>query len=344
MRHYFYTLSWAVLCFVSSCQSKKNTKETLPPQKAFYHWKSNLQWQKSDSLFLEKLKVQKLYIRYFDVVWDAARAKAIPTAKVQMAHQPSDSINCIPVVYITVEAIRNTPDEAQAAALGQKIADKILAMHQRPHLTEIQIDCDWTASTQKRYFALLRAVRKQLSPKIQLSATVRLHQVKFYEKQGVPPTDRALIMCYNMASPAAIATKNSIFDKELCENYLQNLEEYPLPTDFALPLFSWGVVFRQKHFAGLINQLSDEELSENKAFTKKEDNWFEAKEAVFVRGIAVQAQDRIRADAVNLADLYAFEDFLKTKINTNLYTLSLYHYAPEVLSGFPPDSLQKIWR
>lgn len=344
MRYFLYLIGLGSVFLMGSCQSKKNTKETPTPQKAFYHWKSNLHWQKADSLFFEKLKIQKLYIRYFDVVWDATRQKAIPTAKVQIEHQPNDTINCIPVVYITLEAIRNTPDEAQVAALGQKIVDKIQAMHQRPNLSEVQIDCDWTASTQKRYFALLRAVRKRLPPKTQLSATVRLHQVKFYEKQGVPPTDRALIMCYNMASPAAISTKNSIFDKELCENYLQNLEEYPLPTDFALPLFSWGVVFRQKHFAGLINQLSAKELSENKAFTKKEGNWFEAKEAVFVRGIAVQAQDRIRTDAVNLTDLYAFEDFLKTKINTNPYTLSLYHYAPEVLSGFPPDSLQKIWR
>lgn len=344
MRYFLYLIGLVLVLLAGSCHSKKNTKEIQPPQKAFYHWKSNLHWQKADSIFFEKLKIKKLYVRYFDVVWDAARQKAIPTAKVQIIRQPNDSINCIPVVYITVEAIRNTPDEGQAAALGSKIADKIRAMHLRVHLKEVQIDCDWTASTQKRYFALLRAVRKSLTPQTQLSATVRLHQVKFYSKQGVPPADRALIMCYNMASPAAISTKNSIFDKELCENYLQNLEDYPLPTDFALPLFSWGVVFRGKHFKGLINQLSAKELTENKAFTAKENNWFEAKESVFVRGIAVEANDHIRTDAVDLGDLYAFEQFLKTKINTNPYTLSLYHYAPEVLHNFATDSLQKIWQ
>lgn len=46
------------------------------------------------------------------------------------------------------------------------------------NVKEIQIDCDWTASTQEAYFEFLHYLKEKAKDKqIQLSATIRLHQL-----------------------------------------------------------------------------------------------------------------------------------------------------------------------
>ncbi|MEZ4901823.1 MAG: hypothetical protein R2822_08725 [Spirosomataceae bacterium] len=55
-----------------------------------------------------------------------------------------------------------------------------------PHLLwkEVQIDCDWTVATKAKYFRLLQQISALLPPSVILSATIRLHQIKFYRTTG----------------------------------------------------------------------------------------------------------------------------------------------------------------
>ena len=118
------------------------------------------------------------------------------------------------------------------------------------HLTvgEVQFDCDWSLSSKERYFAFLEHFRG-LYP-YRLSATIRLHQVKYQDTTGVPPIDRGVLMYYNMGKITATGS-NSIYDREVAKRYLPSLRGYPLPLDLALPLFSWGV----HSIAGDVNAL-----------------------------------------------------------------------------------------
>ena len=62
------------------------------------------------------------------------------------------------------------------------------------NVKEIQIDCDWTASTQEAYFEFLHYLKEKAKDKqIQLSATIRLHQLSMTP----PPVDRGILMMYN---------------------------------------------------------------------------------------------------------------------------------------------------
>ena len=94
-----------------------------------------------------------------------------------------------------------------------------------------------------------------------ISATIRLHQIKFLAKTGVPPVSKGLLMCYNMGNLKNPATKNSIIETEELKKYIDNLAAYPLPLDVALPLFNWKVLFRNNTYAGLIQNLPDSLLT-----------------------------------------------------------------------------------
>lgn len=73
------------------------------------------------------------------------------------------------------------------------------------------MDCDWTPATKDRYFNFLREVKRQ-QPTVLLSVAVRLHQYRDRTSSGIPPADRGLLMCYNMAPVQERAPANAIYD------------------------------------------------------------------------------------------------------------------------------------
>ncbi len=72
-----------------------------------------------------------------------------------------------------------------------------------PPPREIQIDCDWTERTRNAYFQLLTALKREpfLQGKI-LSATIRLHQVKYVQRSGIPPADRGRVCFFLLDAPS----------------------------------------------------------------------------------------------------------------------------------------------
>jgi hypothetical protein len=92
-----------------------------------------------------------------------------------------------------------------------------------------------------------------------ISVTVRLHQYRERNENGVPPVPEGLLMCYNLSPVEDVDVRNAIFDLDLLKGYLK-AEPYPLPLDVALPVFSWGAAFRDGQFLGIISppgQLGD---------------------------------------------------------------------------------------
>ena len=80
-----------------------------------------------------------------------------------------------------------------------------------------------------------------------LSATIRLHQVKYYKQAGIPPVDRGMLMFYNMGKLNALTAENSIYNSNDAAGYIETVDDYPLKLDLALPAFSWAVHFRNSY-------------------------------------------------------------------------------------------------
>jgi hypothetical protein len=97
---------------------------------------------------------------------------------------PADT-SIIPVVYITNHTFHHFRKE-DAESLAQKVFSKIdsIAKENSISYNEIQIDCDWSDSTRELYFSFLGKM-KSISQKT-ISTTIRLHQVKYFERTGIP--------------------------------------------------------------------------------------------------------------------------------------------------------------
>ncbi len=231
-----------------------------PRQPSFYFWQTQMHFDSTAWQNLTRFSGQQpLYLRMFDVDYNSASESAIPVGDLAVIAKTAvtDGRPIIPVVYFTNRVFENLKEE-QVSALTRKTCSRILQHLENwnaGNCLEIQIDCDWTAGTRERYFQFLAAFRAHSAPK-KVSCTVRLHQYRDRKQMGIPPVDRGMLMCYNVADPKLVRTINSIFDPRLVKGYLK-APPYPLPLDVALPIFGWGTWFRGNDFLGLMSNLNN---------------------------------------------------------------------------------------
>lgn len=114
--------------------------------------------------------------------------------------------------------------------------------------------------TKNNYFLLLKELKNNLNKNI--SSTIRLHQIKYFNKTGVPPVDYGVLMYYNMSSLGDFNTKNYILDNNEAKKYHYNFENYPLKLKLALPLYSQAVQFRDKKAINLFENVEQIDFNE----------------------------------------------------------------------------------
>ena len=235
--------------------SCNNTERKV--ESSFYYWKQSFGLTHTEQTYLKELEVKKIYIRFFDIKWSKVTNNPYIVAPISFKNTVPSTFHIIPTVYITNNTISNCPEKL-IKDLAKLIINNIkeAALSQNIPIKGIQIDCDWSLSTKDKYFQLLQSIRNSM-PKGELSATIRLHQVKFYKKTGIPPVDRGTLMFYNMDAVTDSTTNNSILDLEIAQQYFYNFDEYTIPLDVALPLFKWGVIRRR----GKVVQLIKDELN-----------------------------------------------------------------------------------
>ena len=240
---------------------------------SIYYWRTTFNVSDAEQQFITKHNVKRLYLRLFDVdmskrnLWETLSPQPIATiqfpdsANLALVMQQVDE--CVPTVFITLHALKQMPWH-EANDYAQKICTRILNMCSyhgfRDKVHEVQIDCDWTETTENTYFHLLDEMRYILHAQgIILSATIRLHQLR----TTVPPVDRGVLMLYNTGSLKHPETQNSILSYADAMPYLKRIN-YSLPLDYAFPNFGWGVWFRNNAFQAILHQqdYSDENLYE----------------------------------------------------------------------------------
>ncbi|MFI5148926.1 MAG: hypothetical protein ACHQRM_04280 [Bacteroidia bacterium] len=244
-----------------------HTPDQRTVHRSFYFWRTVFDLDHKQQEELNAEGIERLYTRFFDLVYDPVINGPVPQADIAFQTVVITGLEVVPVVYITNEVFEQLGDSA-VAPLSLKIMNRIGQLAdklQQPAMKEVQLDCDWTATTRDRYFSLINCVKQFcVNKKILVSATIRLHQVKYYDKTGVPPADRGMLMFYNMGKVDDIHSLNSIYDPAVASRYLVNFNSYPLPLDVALPFFSWAVVFNGNHIAGLISNKEKEDLDREK--------------------------------------------------------------------------------
>jgi hypothetical protein len=323
---------------MDSCSKAPSEEKQITA--AVYHWKTVFQPDSTDRSFLSENTVRKIYLRFFDV--DLKGNQPVPVAALQKDGDLR-GFDVVPVVFITNRTMAKIIEDS-VPSLAKRIVRKIENMVRRDSVVirEIQLDCDWTVSTRKRYFSLIQSVRNEI--RIPVSVTIRLHQVKFSETTGVPPADRGMLMCYNVGDIRKPETRNSIFEPGIIQQYLKNLNQYPLELDLALPMFQWTVVFRNGHFLRILNQIGEAEIKAAGCFSEgPNSNTFTAQEDTLLFGLSVHRGDEFHVETSQPEDVLDVRNEVLSQIRNRNISLTFYHLDSNVLSSFDPSIKNNLY-
>ena len=278
-----------ILPVLTTCTTPPTTHH--PPQLTFYYWQTRLAPDTTARALLAENDCDRLYVKAFDVVWQAGRAE--PTALLQLA-DTADLPTLAPVVFVTNEVMASHP-----RYLLDSLAGDVLALTEvvlGPDFPELQIDCDWTAGTRVNYFVFLKALRARLGERA-LTCTIRLHQYRDAAAQGVPPVNRATLMAYNVGSLNRWETDNSIVDTVILKTYLAGAAPYPLDLDLAVAVYDWAAVYRRGNLAYLINEPPLKELADTSRFRPLPGGLrYEVARSTYLDGTYLYAGDRLRRE------------------------------------------------
>ena len=245
---------------------------------SYYHWKSHYQVATKQ---LQALHAHQLYIKFLDMGY-SNKLELIPTRFPTPLNNQYGNI--VPVVYIDNRVLKH---ESPATLF------EIIKKHISPQrYSSIQLDCDWSLSTRKRYFALLQSLQK-IYP--DLSATIRLHQIKYFKKTGVPPVKTGVLMYYNMSDIRDLNSKNAILDLDIAKRYHVNFQHYPLPLNLAFPLYHQIRVIRQNK---VVMILTGKALNHAK-LEQIAPQHYRVTHAHYVQGLYLYAGDKLYVDQVS---------------------------------------------
>lgn len=322
-QHFFLTLLMlaGVGCSPTPQAEKQHAKtEHHAPANGIYYWKTVFDLNETERNFLEEHHVKRLYLRLFDVVpadkseKSAFDFEAVPNATIAFKNSIPENVEIIPVVYITIDALRQivNSDKDYAGLIVERVMN-IAGFQDLGHISEVQLDCDWTQRTQDGYFALCKTVKEKLEPYgIELSCTIRLWQLAC----ACPPVDRGVLMLYNTGNVTSPDTQNSILDLNDVKSHLKG-NDYDLPLDFAYPAFNWYVWFHNGAYRGLFHEMPTGELDKC---------------------------DTLREERVSFEDLLSLDSLLHIKIHkSDCASVILYHLDSANLSNYSIDEIRQIY-
>ncbi len=309
-----------VVIILAACKGKEAQRpeaaeECAGARTAVYYWRTTFDIDSAEAAFIERHKIGRIYLRMFDVATErdflSGASEIVPIATTQFASPPAADIEIVPVVYITIDALREM--NGREAEYGALIAKRLLAMasyNKCGTTREIQLDCDWTASTRESYHNLCRRVRDKLAPKgIELSVTIRLHQLC----EAPPPAHRGGLMLYNTGAIKNPDTRNSILHIDDVRPYIRNMRN-PIPLDYIYPLFGWGVKFKDNKFVSIVPDDS----------------------------VALAEKEYIRYERAAAADILEVKKFVEEHLGPPASGNILYHLDYSQLKNYTNDEISKI--
>lgn len=308
------------------------------PVISFYYWKTVFKFSQIEKEVLEVNNVQKLYVRYFDIGLHPESKIPIPISPVRFDENPKD-YQIVPVVFIQnkvmLQANLNVDD------LAQKTLDFIEQINSKNKIIspEIQIDCDWTLDSKSNYLEFVKSFKKLWKKK--LSATIRLHQVKYFKKTKIPNVDSGVLMYYNMGSIAPDSL-NSIYDQKVAKRYLESLKKYPLHLDLAFPVYSWGVHIRDNKVTGLRSKINIKELGQNSNFEKVSRIFFRAKHSNYNNGVFYEENDLLKIEEIKTEDLKEMAEDLQENLVDKPNEIIFYDLDEFNLNNYEKNTFKQI--
>lgn len=303
------------LLVLASCGGVSTRAKDFVKQNSMYYWKTTFDLDSTERAFLEEHNIKRLYVRMFDVALEPdylnGSPEIVPIATTKFVSEIPAGVEIVPVAYITIDALRAM--HGQESEYATLIVERLLAMasfNKCGDIREIQLDSDWTESTRNSYHSLCEIVKSELSAHdIMLSLTIRLHQMR----ETPPPADRGVLMLYNTGALKDPNTHNSILSIEDVKPYLSEIE-YPLPLDYAYPVYGWGVKFSDNKFVSIVTT-EDVQIKEN---------------------------EHIRYERPQVSEIVEVKELVEKSFGKPVSGNILYHLDSKQLKNYTSDEIDKI--
>ncbi|MDE5607563.1 MAG: hypothetical protein K2I64_01365 [Muribaculaceae bacterium] len=321
------------------------------PVNSIYYWKTVFSLDSAEYDFIQRHDIGQIYLRMFDVckVKDVShRWSVVPNAT--MRFQECDSagvpdprlsdLKFTPVVYITLDALRDMAgrEDFLAELIVERVAN-MCSYNRLPNVGALQLDCDWTGTTEQSYFALCREVKKKIRSLClpwKLSSTIRLHQLS----RAVPPVDHGVLMVYNtglFSDPDAI---NSILSLDDVRPYVGKLNSYMLPLDIAYPVYGWQLIFRHRQFAGIATGI---DVTDSSVFEQETPNTYRVKWNASLRAYGLRPYDVVRNELSSYSDVISVRQLIEENLGKRPHSNILYHLDSSLLTNFSDDEIDSIY-
>lgn len=356
MKHLLTLLTLSAI-IVTGCGGGSETgaaecyREEHAETNAVYYWKTVFRLDSAGHEFVDRHGIGRIYLRMFDVSADAyddsPENRTIPNASVKIDDdmyreltEAGGNREFVPVVYITLEALKAM--NGHEYVLASNIVTRVRNMCEYNGLTnvaELQLDCDWTTSTEESFFNLCKQVRYcigELELPWKLSSTIRLHQLS----RQVPPVDRGVLMVYNTGTFNDPDAANSIIDPDDVSPYLKYLPGYRLHLDVAYPTYSWQLLFRKRRFIGLTNGL---DLNDTSRFESKNATQYMALRDIPHNGTIIRKGDIVRAEVSRYDDVLKVKRSIEQQLAGRPHSNILYHLDSKNLSNYTHDEIQTLF-
>ena len=313
---------FSIILLLSSCSEKE-------PVRSFYLWKAKQTLTQKDNNFLKDNKIEKLYIRFFDIGWKEGYG-AIPKSILHFNGTADTCFKIIPVIYIKNRAMKRIKS-VKIPDLVKKVAFKIDEIHKQFfnnfNVHEIQLDCDWTDMSKNNFFEFAKQIKQQF-PEITISTTIRLHQVKYQLRTGVPPVDKGILMYYNMGDFKNPYEKNSILNNQIGRQYINKHSNYPLELSVALPIYSWTVWVRQGKFKALNYSINSKNISKFTFLKKKENGMYQVIKDTVFNNEYLRYGDIFKPEFTTINEITEAKEICKS-LTGNISEIILFSYSPE---------------
>jgi len=331
---YFLTIFIVSALFSVSCTKNNSFVRSL------YLWKVSQNISEKDTSFFNKNKIDKLYIRFFDV--SKEKNEFTPKGILNFTGICPEKQEIIPVIFIENKSLENADfEQIKELATNMRTKMKSLSAQYFPNkiIKELQLDCDWSNKTKDNFFRLIQVTEEENPDKV-ISVTIRLHQIKYSEKTGVPPADKGVLMYYNMGNFKNPEELNSILNNTTGEQYLKNIEEYPLDLSLALPVFSWSVLFKENEAKGIIYSLNSNTIESNDFLEKTKNNLYKVIKDTVYEDYYLRKGDILRFENSEISEIKKAENLCK-KLTKN--EIIIFSYSPENSKIIKDDKIDEIF-
>jgi hypothetical protein len=314
-----------VVVIFSACQDDHGIASKI----SFYHWGSKWNPKPTELDLLKETSncsSGRIYLHLFDLKMTEGKVQKVSTLDIA---QPLPAGYCaVPVVYIE-NKVFETPDDSLAVKVHEVVSRML--KQQNFCTDELQIDCDWSEKTRASYFLFLKKI-KEIS-RWKITATIRLHQIKFFKRTGVPPVDKGVLMYYNMGKITG-DNRNSILDNQIGEQYLGEFDKYPLPLDLALPCYHWWIQLRDGVPIELITKWKVEPSEQIDLFEPVNEGFYKVRKSGFYAGCYLKEGDILKREISEEKELFHAAKTFKKRIHQPFEEVIFFELDSTHISSF----------